>query len=440
MKNILKFSFQSVLLIALVFVSGCSDFDDNLEKIAPVNTAEVITKDSELYHLIEKVTAEEGTNALEEIVCIDFVYPLQLLVYDENLQVIGTQIIIGDEQFSAFLGAFPAQQSLSISYPISTTLADGTVFSVNNNTELKLAIDSCSREDIITYCNNLFCNASGAELTPCVWKVKSIEGADNKYVSGTFMVNQDGSLVFDYNEIQYLGSWSFLFINDELHLNINLEGNSSVAQDWNFDRRVELVADMMIIQNTPKNIVLRQICASATAVYHIGDVGPSEGIVFCDKGSYSHGWRYMEVAMNDLGALEWGCSATSIANAQSAAIGKGLFNTAAIVNFHDNLNNYYLNPAICNGANNGTVAAKNAILHQFGSMNEWFLPSAEELNLVYTNLYLHGLGNFTAAQYWTSTEVDATTANTINFATGELLASPKIPPANTVKTRAVRYF
>jgi len=40
-------------------------------------------------------------------------------------------------------------------------------------------------------------------------------------------------------------------------------------------------------------------------VYHIGDTGPAGGIVFYDKGSYSNGWRYMEVAPNDIGSAPW---------------------------------------------------------------------------------------------------------------------------------------
>lgn len=440
MKHIFNSALKLIGIAALVFANGCSDLDDNLKVAQPlVNSADVITKDSELYNQIEKVTNAEGGSVLDEIVCIDFIYPLQLLIYNQNLQAIGSQIIVGDAQFSSFLDTFPAQQSLSISYPISTTLQNGDVFTVNSNTELKFAIDSCSREDIINFYNNLFCNASAAEITPCVWKVKYTADGDNEYVSGTLFVNTDGTMVFNYNETDYLGSWTFLFFNDELHLNINLEGTSTVAQHWNMDRLVSLVGNTIVIHNTPKNTILVQECAVG-GDYHIGDLGPSDGIVFYDKGSYSNGWRYMEVAPDDLGFLEWGCSGSSIANAQHTAIGRGLYNTAAIVNFHDQLNKYYTNPAICNSLNNGTVVAKKTLTLQSGSMNGWFLPSAAELNLIYTNLHLQGLGNFTASSYWTSTEIDAAHAQTIDFATGAMETKSKKPAVGSVKARAVRYF
>ena len=71
---------------------------------------------------------------------------------------------------------------------------------------------------------------------------------------------------------------------------------------------------------------------------------------------------------------------------------------------------------------------------------DWFLPSEAELVLMYENLQSQGLGNFTGAKYWSSTEADAGNSQTVNFVNGNVSATPKIPTANTVKTRAVRYF
>lgn len=428
--DIMKNPFLFLSFILLFICNSCVDLDDNL-KVA--NLEDVIAKDSEIYQLIDHTTKDVG-DPLEDIVCIDFVYPLEVKLYNANLISIGAVILYGDDDFSNFLGGLAPNQFLSISYPITTTLNNGDVFTINNNTELKVAIDNCSREDIVAYCSSVF----GAQAE-CVWKVAYVPGKDNKYVGGTFLINPDNSLVFNYKNIDYQGNWIFLFVNDEFHININLEGTSQVANDWNIDRKMIFTETSIEIVNLPKNIILEKSCQS-TAEYAIGDPGPAGGVVFYDKGYYSSGWRYMESAAQDLGLFEWGCAGSSVGNAGNSAFGYGLLNSAAIANYHDNLVDYYLNPSVCNILNNGTVAAQQALIVTSGGSSDWFLPSEDELNLMYINLKTAGYGNFGNTYYWSSTEAGSGDARAIDFANGNALSIPKISGVNIVQTRAVRYF
>lgn len=425
----------ALLFLLISTINGCKDLDDT---ITYPNAEDLIQKDSEVYGLIQRVTTDED-DPLTDIVCIDFVYPINLVLYNSNLERIGAITITGDANFSAFLGLLSPDQSLSISYPISTTLEDGTEFTVNNNTELKLAIDSCSREDIINYCCGLFCTSSPTITTPCVWKVEYDALGDNRYLSGYFDVNVDKTINFYYNNQTYSGSWNFLFVNDIYHININLEGTSQVALDWNIDRKVMLTGDEIIIENGAKNIHLKKTCQESTS-YTLGSTGPAGGIVFYDKGSYTNGWRYAEAAPTDLAYFEWGCASSSIVNSQNSAIGKGFYNSGSILNFHDSLTDFYNNPVICSNLNNGTLAAKKALEYQLNGRSDWFLPSEDELALLYTNLHLQSLGSFSNAIYWSSTENDATTVKTIDFSNGQSVNSLKVPPLNTVKVRCIRYF
>ena len=204
MKNSNILSKIFILLFLSLTINGCKDLDDSLTY---PNAEDLIQKDSELFNLLNRVTKEEG-DPMTDIVCIDFVYPIHLLIYNSNLETIGSVTIIGDDNFSAFLGILPTDQSLSISYPISTTLADGTEFTVNNNSELKLAIDSCSREDIINYCDGLFSTISPTIVTPCVWKVEYYDDGDNKYLSGYFEARHHATSVSWFSNLA-VRDWSW---------------------------------------------------------------------------------------------------------------------------------------------------------------------------------------------------------------------------------------
>ena len=424
-------NFKIILLCLITIFFSCENepIGEGLLQIS-----ETIKKDSELYNLLRKVSSNEGENPIENVVCIDFIYTFKVLIYDENLAQIGSKILNSDIQFSDFLGSLPDNQSISLSYPISTTLEDGAIFSVNNNKELKIAIDSCSKEDIVGYCSNLFGNPIGS----CIWKIPYSQDNDNKYASGFFEVDENGNLDFSYNNIKYSGTWIFLFVDDKLHLNINLEGTSQVAQDWNINREIELVDDAIQVKNSIKNIILKKSC-QLTTNYNIGTTGPSGGIVFYDKGSYSNGWRYMETALVDSQVSEWGCEGSLITNTNNSEIGAGLLNSVSIVNYHDTLDNYYANPSVCNSINNGTVASKKALLYQLNNTKDWFLPSENELSLMYENLKVENLGSFSNLNYWSSTQANNNNAIAIDFSNGQTKTVSKSTSTN-VKIRAIRYF
>jgi hypothetical protein len=218
-----------------------------------------------------------------------------------------------------------------------------------------------------------------------------------------------------------------------------LEGNSEVAKDWNIDSAIQLIDDEIVIQRLPKSIILKKSC-QAVKKYKIGDIGQAKGLVFYDKGNYTAGWRYMEVALTDLGFFEWGCLGSQILNADSVEIGTGFYNSVVITNYHDDLLKYYLNPAVCNMMNNGTVVSKNALLLELNNYKDWSLPSKEELKLVYENLHLQSVGSFSNSKYWTSSQIDADNVVTIDFKTGIEAPQNKIPVPNNIKARAIRYF
>ena len=156
--------------------------------------------------------------------------------------------------------------------------------------------------------------------------------------------------------------------------------------------------------------------------YSLRDIGPAGGWIFYDKGSVSDGWRYLEAAPSDQSTgAQWGCYGVSISGADGTVVGTGEQNTIDI-------------EAGC--ATVGTAADICANL-TLGDYSDWFLPSKDELNLMYENLKVFGVGGFADPYYWSSSEGSANHAWYQNFGNGVQDDGGK---GNDLGVRAVRAF
>lgn len=165
---------------------------------------------------------------------------------------------------------------------------------------------------------------------------------------------------------------------------------------------------------------------TATLTYAIGNAGPAGGLVFYDQGSVINGWRYLECAPTDQSsAIQWynGTYPTIIT---STAIGSGQANTAAIIS----------------AQGIGSYAASLCDDLEFGGYINWFLPSKDELHLMYTELYSVGLGGFADSQtsYWSSSIFGSTNSGS---AWAESFFGPVQSNANpmlALRVRAIHSF
>jgi hypothetical protein len=119
---------------------------------------------------------------------------------------------------------------------------------------------------------------------------------------------------------------------------------------------------------------------------------------------------------------DWGCYGTEIGGT-SAAIGSGQANSTLIIN----------------GCEEFNFAAKICNIYIWDGYYDWFLPSIDELNELYINLYLNGFGGFSSDFYWSSTEwVDSDTHGTgLSYNTG---TSSSYHKSNDFNIRPVRAF
>jgi len=166
--------------------------------------------------------------------------------------------------------------------------------------------------------------------------------------------------------------------------------------------------------------------------YKIGDTGPAGGIVFYDKGFYSDDWRYLEAAPKSTEFMaDWGTSGIS-GNDNSSVIGSGKENTVAITAYSIHEGEQY------------SAAYRCYYEINVNGYKDWFLPSKDELNLMYQNLAKQGLGGFDDGRvYWSSSVKPRPNSSMtyLQFFSNGNQAS--IKPSNSgtgLRVRAIRAF
>jgi hypothetical protein len=198
------------------------------------------------------------------------------------------------------------------------------------------------------------------------------------------------------------------------------------------------------------NELVRKIeIAQEGDTYKVGDFGPAGGRIIYDKGIFSNGWRYLEAApLETEFSSEWGgyerINRNEILWKDVAGlhneVGFGKRNTQTIVEHLNQL------------GETGRAAQLCASL-DFDGFNDWFLPSRDELRVMFNcNFYRYvgdgqggrdfrpiPIGLSSDTPYWSSSQYGIT-GNAICMYWDTGLRTGKAPKSQVYKVRAVRSF
>lgn len=156
-------------------------------------------------------------------------------------------------------------------------------------------------------------------------------------------------------------------------------------------------------------------------IYKVGDHGPAGGWIFYDKGDADDGWRYLEASPEDLSeGIQWYNGKTMKIGTTEKSVGSGKSNTQNIIAVQGK----------------GKYAAYICANYKGGGKSDWFLPSKEELEILYKFLVESGISGSSNDYYWSSTEYDADYA----WYTGVNLSYPGGTKYSPNMVRAVRAF
>jgi len=165
-----------------------------------------------------------------------------------------------------------------------------------------------------------------------------------------------------------------------------------------------------------------------TKEYKVGDRGPAGGYVFYDKGDYTNNWRYLEAAPLELEfQAVWGGRDLNVIGTHTV-VGSGKRNTQFILEAVTARNWRSTAVQICSTLNSG-------------GYRDWFLPSKDELDLMYKNLKQKGVGGFSNDWYWSSSQNDYEYAWSQNFNNGgQGFVRGEPNKGRTHSVRAIRQF
>lgn len=181
-----------------------------------------------------------------------------------------------------------------------------------------------------------------------------------------------------------------------------------------------IVTAFILIQSyaaAREKVTYLPIVSAEPQLYEIGDTGPAGGIVFWISSDGRHG---LEAAASDQSAgIRWSFGVNFVTNAVRNGFNAGQYNTERIINIH--------------GA--GDYAAQLCANYKYGGYGDWYLPSWDELNLLYLKKQI--VGGFKEDTYWSSTERYGDQVWAVDFSNGYSVASTK---DSTRRVRPIRAF
>ena len=139
------------------------------------------------------------------------------------------------------------------------------------------------------------------------------------------------------------------------------------------------------------------------------------GVIFYVDGTGKHG--LIASGITSIQQSSWGCYGALIPNANGVSVGTGQANTTSI----------------CKACSEWGVA-RQCNEWAAGGYNDWFLPSIDELKLMY-ELRVE-IGDFNDGDYWSSTQKDSNNAMVLSFFKGEKFSIEKRSGANLMSIRA----
>jgi hypothetical protein len=228
------------------------EFDDDIDELEiffPITiiladfTEVTISNFDELEDLAEDCAGENEDD--DDIECADIQYPIEASIFDTNNELIGTLSIDDDEELYLFIEDLDDTQIVTIGFPISVMLSDGTVIEASNLDDLEEILDNadddCDEDDDNDYndddCENCSTDLLTDVLTSCDdWYVDKLErndmDLDEEYTGFFFSFTESGDIEVTDGVDIFQGSWLSEGSANNIVVTINIPELPDFNDDW----------------------------------------------------------------------------------------------------------------------------------------------------------------------------------------------------------------
>ncbi|MEL6918360.1 MAG: hypothetical protein AAFO99_11595, partial [Bacteroidota bacterium] len=245
--------------------------DDILEILFPITitladfTEIVINSKEDLRELAEQCV-EGGDD--DDIECIDFVYPITLFTFDVNEQQTGNVTVNSDKELRRFFAGLDENDLISIEFPVTLKLADGTEIIVDSNAELANAIENaketCDEDDDDDFNDDDFTKERLDHLlVECPWLINEVKRSDvnqtDQYFEYLMIFTEDGTVKVDDRQGNMLtGEWSTRVTDHGALLTLEFD----VLVDFNLEWFVYEIGEhrIKLFAEGGNRIIMRQFC------------------------------------------------------------------------------------------------------------------------------------------------------------------------------------
>ena len=247
---------------------------------------------------------------------------------------------------------------------------------------------------------------------------------------GTKQSFEEFNITFDRNTGNAIGTMTDQTVSEGNSVNLNL--NAFVRGGFDFNRWNTSPDGSGTDYSDGANFTMGGADVTLYAqwvwkTYSLRNTGPSGGLIFyINPNASTDGWKYLEAAPSDQSSGTKWSNVIAAIGTTNTGIGTGNANSLAIV-----------------GQTGHTSSAAQLCLNLSVTgggiiYDDWFLPSLDELDLMYDNLHAHSTGGFSNVVYASSSEQDTLSFHGQNFNTG---AQPKFcSKGDSFYVRAARSF